>query len=281
MLSRREFGRTLAATAVVRRRGSGHPAPPPPPARETNLARILRTKKLRIAGFVGEEPYSYKESANGRWTGLFVEMGRNLATELGVELAVIESNWAESLTDFQAGKIDLSYGLDPTAQRAMFVDFTNPLFYDNSAIVARKDFTAKRWAELNAPEALIAVDIGSSREASARRFAGTATITGFKTRDEAMQAVQSGRADCSLATVFSGLIALKKNPQLGQLIVPTPHLRAAVCAAMPYDDDRRFRGVVDAWGEDNRSNGQIREWIVAALGKLGINPGDLPADISF
>jgi len=283
MLTRRDFGGGLAAGAVARWRGSDRPAPAPTPApaKEPNLARILRTKRLRITAPIGEEPYFYRDPGTGQWTGFCVDMGRNLAAELGVDLAVVESIWADWLTDLQANKIDLSYGLNPTAQRAMFVDFSNPLYHDTFAIVARKGFAAKKWTELNAPESLIAVDIGSSREASARRFAGNATITGFKTRDEAILAVQSGRADCFVATVFLALTTLKENPEVGEFIIPVPHLRAAVCVAMPYDDDRRFRGVVDAWCEDSRTNGQIREWIVAALAKLGIEPGDLPSDVSF
>src|SRR5260370_21625410 len=152
----------------------------------------------------------------------------------------------------------------------MFVDFGDPLFYDTYAVVAREGFGRKSWAELDVVGSLVAVDIGSAREETARRFAGNAAITGFKTRDEAMQAVQSGRADCFVATVFLALTALKKNPQLGELIVPTPHLCAAVCPGMPYDGDRRFRGAVDAWRQDHRGSGQIREWIATSLGKFGV-----------
>ena len=84
-----------------------------------------------------------------------------------------------------------------------------------------------------------------------------------------------------IAPVFHAVAALKKNPQLGELVVPTPQLRVAVCPALPYDDDHRLRGVVDAWGEDKRGTGQIREWIMASLAELGISPGDLPTDVSF
>ena len=115
----------------------------------------------------------------------------------------------------------------------------------------------------------------------ARRFAGNAAITGFKTREEALAAIQSGRGDCFVTTVFLGLTTLKKNPQLGDLIVPTPHLRAALCPGVPYDTDRRFRGVVQAWLEDNRGREQIREWILADLANFGVEPGDLPPDVSF
>jgi polar amino acid transport system substrate-binding protein len=281
MLSRREFGGGLAAGAVFRRRGSERPATPPEPAKEPNLARILRTRRLRVGGPVSEEPYFYKNSATGQWRGFLVTMAGDLAAALGVELAILETNWAEMVTDLHTGKIDLAYGPSPTAQRAMFADFSTPLFHDTYAILARKGFAPKSWAELNVPESLVSVDTGSAREAAVRRFAGNAAITGFKTREEALLAVQSGRVDCFVATVLFALAALKKEPQIGEIVVPTPQLRAALCPAVPYDDDRRFRGVVDAWSEDNRGIGQIRNWIMAGLANLGIGPSDLPPDVSF
>jgi len=279
MLSRREFGEGLTAVAAVRRRGSDHPAPPPPP-NEPTLARILRTKRLRVAGLIGEEPYFQKDPSRGQWSGICVTMARNLAAELGVEVAVVESSQADLAADLHTGKIDLAY-LNPTAQRGMFADFAAPLSYDTYAVVARKGFAPKNWSEINVPQTLLAVDSGSVREEMARRFAGNAAITGFKTREEALAAIQSGRGDCFVTTVFLGLTTLKKNPQLGDLIVPTPHLRAALCPGVPYDTDRRFRGVVQAWLEDNRGREQIREWILADLANFGVEPGDLPPDVSF
>jgi len=281
MLNRREFGGGMAAAAAVRRHAPERPATPPEPAREPNLARILRTRRLRVGAPLGEEPYSYKNSATGQWSGFLVAMAGDLAAALGVELAIVETDWADMVTDLHTGKIDLAYGPSPTAQRAMFADFSTPLFHDTFAILARKGFAPKSWSELNVPESLVAVDTGSAREEAVRRFAGNAAITGFKTREEALLAVQSGRADCFVATVLFALAALKKNPQIGELIVPAPPLRAARCPAVPYDDDRRFRGVVDAWSEDNRGIGQIRNWIMAGLANLGIEPGDLPSDVSF
>ena len=281
MFSRREFGGGFAVAAAVRRRGSERPATPPEPAKEPNLARILRTRRLRVGASLGEEPYFYKNSTTGQWSGFLVAMAGDLAAALGVELAILETNWADTVTDLHTGKIDLAYGPNPTAQRAMFADFSTPLFHDTIAILARKGFAPKSWAELNVPESLVGVDTGSAREEAVRRFAGNAAITGFKTRDEALQAVQSGRVDCFVATVLFALAALKKNPQIGELVVPTPQLRVAVCPATPYDDDRRFRGVVDAWTEDNRGIGQIRNWIIAGLATFGINEGDLPPDLAL
>jgi polar amino acid transport system substrate-binding protein len=283
MLNRREFAGGLAAAAAVRRRGQDRtrPAAEPPPAKEPNLARVLRTKKLRLAMFTDDEPYSFKRGPDGQWAGFFIAMARDLASELGVEVAGIETNLADVAADLNAGKLDLTYAPSPTAPRAMFADFADPLFYDTYAIIARKGLAAKSWAEINTPERLVAAETGSPCEEAARRFAGNAAITGFKSREEAQQAVQSGRADCLVAPVFHALAVLKKDPQLGELVVPTPQLRVPVCPAMPYDDDRRLHGVLNAWGEDKRATSQVGGWIISGLAELGIGPGDLPPDVSF
>ena len=281
MLTRRELGGLVAAGAVARRRGSNAPAAEPVPANEPTLARILGTRKMRIAAFAGDGPYCYKDPTSGQWSGFCVAMARNLAAELGVETVVSEADWADTVTGLHTGNFDLAYGLGPTAHRAMFADFTTPLFHDAYAIVARTGLAAKSWAQLNVPETLIAVDTGSLREEAARRFAGSAAITGFTTREEALLAVRSGRADCFVTTVLFALAVLGKDPQSGTLVVPTPALRAAVCPAVPYDGDRRFRGVVEAWSEDHRGAGQIRTWITAALAQLGIRPDEVPAEVLF
>jgi len=65
------------------------------------------------------------------------------------------------------------------------------------------------------------------------------------------------------------------------MIVPTPYLRVAICPGTPYTDDRRFRGVLNVCLEDNRGIGRIRELVVADLSKFGLEPGDLPPEVSF
>lgn len=279
MSDRRGFLAALAINAATRGRGL-HPAEPQPPKRETNLARVLRAKKLRLAGLVDDEPYFGKDLATRRWNGFCVNMGEDLAAELGAELQIIESNWTDLLIDLQANKFDLCW-VSPTVKRALVADFSTPLFHDTFAIVARQEFAPKSWAELNQPQSRIAVDIGSRHQEIVRRVAEDATITGFKTRDEAILAVESGRADCIVLTVPLAVTALKKRPQLGELVVPIPIAQAPVCAALPYDDDHRLRDVINAWGEDNRDSGRMREWIMASLSGLGIGPADLPPGVSF
>lgn len=274
-------GSLLVASSRVAAQDKSAPPPPAPAGGEGNLARIQRTKTLRVAGLVGEEPYFSKDLTSGQWSGFCIEMARDIAKELDSKLEIVESTWGNSVLDLQSNKIDISFGLNPTPKRALVVDFSAPLFFNSFVIVTSKNFKARTWRELNDPKVRIAVDLGSSHELVARRFAPNATITALKNRDEAILAVQSGRADCFVATVFLGLTALKKNPQLGMFVIPQPPVQSAVSAAFQYDNDRRFRDFMTAWANFNRGNGQTKEWILTALAKQNIKPEDVPPEMTF
>jgi len=251
------------------------------PSQGSNMQRVLNSGVLRVAGLVGEEPYFRKDLASGQWSGFCIDMANDIAQNLGVKLEILESTWGNSVLDLQANKIDISFGLNPTPKRALLIAFSAPMFFNTFSIVTRKGFVPTTWAALDDPKVRIAVDLGSTHELIARRYAPKATITAFKTRDEAILATQSGRADCFVATIFLGLTALKKNPQLGSFVMPRPHVQASVCAAMQYDGDGRFKEFLDAWAVFNRSNGQTRQWIVEALDKMGVAQSSLPPEVTF
>jgi hypothetical protein len=58
---------------------------------------------------------------------------------------------------------------------------------------------------------------------------------------------------------------------------PMPYLSCRNLARHAYDDDRRFRGVLNAWVEDNPRTGRARELTGADLTAFGLEPGHLPS----
>ena len=75
-----------AVTSLVRRRSGGRPGDPRrrcPGAktnpRESTIDRIKRAKVLRIAALPGEAPYFNKDIATGAWSGMCIEMAKDIA----------------------------------------------------------------------------------------------------------------------------------------------------------------------------------------------------------
>src|SRR5215813_11266361 len=178
MLSRRLFAAGAAGAPAIL---AGAAQAEEQPA-ESTIDRIKRTKVLRIAALPGEAPYFNKEIASGGWSGMCVEMAKDIAGVFEGQVEYLESTYGNSVLDLQADKIDLAFALNPTPRRALVIDFTPPFYLHGFGMVRRKGFTPTEWGELDKPEVRIAVETGATSEVAARRFARRATITSYKMR---------------------------------------------------------------------------------------------------
>ena len=283
MISRRDIAGlaglgavTLAAAVQVASPAAAQGAPA-----ESTFDRIRRTRKLRIAGIVGTEPYYHRDIVSNTWTGFCVSMGQDLAKSMEAELEISETTWGNAVLDLQTNKIDIMFGLSPTPSRALVVEFTTPIMNNTFTIIARPGFEPKTWDDLNKPEVRVAVDIGSSHDLYARRALPKCTLVALKTPDDATLAVQSGRADCVIQVILLSMTSVKKNPKVGKLIVPTPVVAQPTAAGVRVDADQRFLSYVNNWLEYNRSLTTVRGWIIENLALVGIQPEDIPPTVQF
>jgi polar amino acid transport system substrate-binding protein len=270
------IGTILAASALASERAGAQAST------ESTFDRVKQTKVLRIAALPGESPYFNKDIATGEWSGMAVEMAKNIASNFDAKLEYLESTYGNSVLDLQSGKIDLAFALNPTPQRALVIGFSRPVFLHGFGTVAKKGFEPKTWNDLNRPELKVAVDIGSVHELAARNFAPKAQIIGLKNRDECVLAVQTGRADCVILAVILGLTAVKKNPALGKYVVlREPFVQLPNSMGVRYEVDKRWRDFLDNWADYNRGAAQIRKWMIDGLALNGVMPEDIPGEVGF
>jgi polar amino acid transport system substrate-binding protein len=248
---------------------------------EGTFAQVRRTRKLRFAGIVGTEPYYHKDLATGAWSGFCISMGNDLAHALECEPEIQETTWGNAVLDLQSNKIDVMFGLSATPQRALVLDFSRPFMENTFTVIGRTGLVATNWSDLNKPEIRVAVDLGSTHDSFARRELPKATLVALKTPDDAVLALQAGRADCVIQVVMLALVTVKKNPRLGTLMVPGPITQQPTCIGMRVDPDQRFHSFVDSWLEYNKSLGVVRDYILGNLQLVGVSPDDVPQNIQF
>ncbi len=249
---------------------------------ESTFERVSRTKVLRIAALPGELPYFQKDIATGEWRGAAISMALDIAKVWGAKLQYVESTYGNSVLDLQSNKVDLAFALNPTPQRALSIGFTHPMIIHPFGCLAKPGFAPKTWDDINKPDIRIAFDIGSLHDTCAHRFAPKAQLSGFKTRDDCILALQSGRVDVDILAAILGLSALGKNPSLG-----TYHLLQDPLVALPSnlgiqrEPDTRFVEVINAWLDYNRGIGQIREWLLDGLALVGVKRDQVPPEVTF
>jgi polar amino acid transport system substrate-binding protein len=230
-----------------------------------------------MAGILNEDPYFSKDPRTNEWRGFAVDMGRDMANELGVALEVVESSWANSILDVQSGKVDVAFALTALPKRALSVHFSAPTYYNSFVIISPKpELKSKSWSQLNDPAYTIAVDLGSAQDQITKAYLPKANILRFKTRDEAVLAVATGKADAIINTVFNGMVMIKKNAGIGEVSVPQPILSSPSVIGINYSADEVFKSFVSAWADYNRRVGNNQTWILQGLDPFGIRLEDLP-----
>jgi polar amino acid transport system substrate-binding protein len=248
----------------------------------SKIDEIRQRGTLRMAGILNEDPYFAKDPRTGEWRGFAVEMARDIADNLGVKLEVVESSWANSILDVQSGKVDLALALTALPKRALAIHFTSPTYYNSFVIISPKAaMKGKSWADLNNPATTIAVDMGSAQDQITKQVLPKAKILRFKTRDEAVIALTSGKADAVINTVLNGMVMTKKNAALGKVYVPQPLLSSPSVIGLNYKTDDTWKQFVSAWADYNRRVGNNQGWIVKGLEPFGVSLDDLPEGFSF
>jgi polar amino acid transport system substrate-binding protein len=252
------------------------------PAGGATMERIRSTGVLRIGVIVGQEPYFHKDLATGQWSGACLDMASDIASKLSAKVETIETTWGNQILDLQGGKIDLAFAVNPTPERALVIDFSTPILVHSFTVITKKGFAKPQtWEEINKPDVKIAVDLGSTHDLIARRYCPKANILGFKTRDEAILAVATGRADCNISLAVLSVSTLKKNPNLGELVVPKPLLTLPTNIGIRAETDRRYKDFLSAWADYSRSLGSTRDWMLKGFAAVGLAAEDIPSEVQF
>jgi len=106
---------------------------------ETQIRKPIKERILQI-GTMHSPPFAIK-SADGRWSGISIELWREIATELNLSYQLEESSLQELLTGVKNGTLDAAVAaITVTEERESVMDFTHPLHTTGFAIaIAAKE----------------------------------------------------------------------------------------------------------------------------------------------
>lgn len=251
-------------------------------ATESSMARITRTKVLRVGAIAGAIPYFNKDLVTGKWEGFGPDFAEDLAKKLGAKVEFVETTWGNSVLDVQTNKIDVMFGMAPSPQRMQAVNFSDTLFDNTYTAVCKKGYPRKTWEQLNTPDTKIVVDIGSSHDQLATKILPKAEVTRLENSGAATMSLQAGRSDCQILVILLAEPLLTKRPTIGTMYIPQPVYTAPVSIGLRKETDGSLQKAVNAWLVEERSRGEVRGVILRNMHKLaGVAPEAFPPEIKF
>ena len=164
-----------------------------PAERESTIDRVMKRGVLRV-GFSTFKPWAMKDR-QGEFVGFEVDVARQFAEDMGVDLELVNTEWSGIIPALQAGKFDIIIGgMSVTPKRNLKVNFSIPYDMSGQAVVAHRELAAgfDSLDDFNDPEVVIAVRIGATSVEAARRTMPKARLKKFDNESFLLQELLAG-----------------------------------------------------------------------------------------
>jgi len=155
--------------------------------------------KVGIGIFV---PWAFKDK-DGNLVGFEIDVAKKLAKDMGVKVEFVPTDWSGIIPALLTGKFDVIIGgMGTTTERALKVNFTIPYEFSGMDCVVNKKKLPNITSleQLNKKAVVIAVHMGATPAAAAKKFTPNATLHQFDTDAAVLQDVLNGSADAALSS---------------------------------------------------------------------------------
>lgn len=228
------------------------------PAVDT-LATIRKRGTVRV-GVVPNEPFVMR-NASGDLVGFSVDIGRQLAEDLGVDVEFVPTSWTQVVPDLVGNHFDvIATGLWITPARALVVNFTEPTSLGAVYLVANRSLASamKSRQDFDRPDVRIVVYAGSAQEGLAGRLFPKATLVKIAGDADPLAPVADGKAHALLVTTPTPQLVVSHSPD--RLVLPfTEPLQTTSTAAAIRKGDADFLNFLNSWIAFRREDGWLTE----------------------
>lgn len=236
-------------------------------AQDSRLERVVATGSVRVCVWPDYYGISWRNPKTQQFSGIDVDMARELAKDLRVQLEFVDSSFAQLVDDVVQDRCDIAmFAVGITPQRAERLRFTRPhLKSDIYAIATKSNRRIRSWEDIDRPGVVVAVAKGTLHEPVMRERLRHATLLVTATAQGREQEVESGRADVFM-TDYPFSRRMLETTDWARLVAPpeTWHVTSYAYAVRPGDD--RWYARVERFMSDVKRDGRLaaaakRHWL--------------------
>ena len=215
-------------------------------ARESTLETILQRGVIKV-GFDTFKPWAMKDK-KGDFIGFEIEVARKLATDMGVKIEFVPTQWSGIVGALLTGKFDIIIGgMSITPERNLKVNFSIPYEFSGMSIVANKKFgTMSSLREFNSPDVTVAVRLGTTAAEAVKNFLPLANKKFFDEESQTIQELLNGRVNALVASDPLPADQVKANPESLYLPLDEPFTKEPIGFAVRKGDPD-FLNWLDNW----------------------------------
>jgi polar amino acid transport system substrate-binding protein len=227
---------------------------------------LVPTGKLRVgvASAPTKSAFFVVSDAGRKPQGVTVDLGRELASKLGVPIEfLVSSNSGELVDALSSNAIDVTF-VPIDEERTKRVDFGPAYFIIESTYVVRAGLEIKSLSDVDRPNTRVIGIANTATIRAADRSLKNATVTAVKSVSEATEMLRIGTADVFALTHDSLRPVAAQLP--GSRILDGSFLQTGIAIAVPKNRPNAL-AYATSFMEDAKASGIVRR----ALDDAGLN----------
>ncbi|MEN3974764.1 gamma subclass chorismate mutase AroQ [Emcibacter sp. SYSU 3D8] len=220
------------------------------------LDRIMARKQLRVGTTGDYAPFTIR-TADG-WSGIDVDLARNLAASMDVELVFVQTTWPTLMQDLKSSKFDIGMGgISRTQERQREAFQSRSYLNDGKTPIVRCGDEQKydTLEEINRKGVKVIVNPGGTNERFAQAKLLNADVTVFPDNTRIFDEVAAGRADVMVTDKIEVQWQAARNPKLCAAMKGAFNLTEKAYV-MPQDE--ALLRAVDAWLDKITADGTLK-----------------------
>jgi cyclohexadienyl dehydratase len=202
------------------------------------LNDVLSSGVLKVGTTGDWNPMTMKDIATNSYTGYDIDVMTALATDLGVTVEFVATDWKTLVAGVTAGTYHLTGSASISPARAKAAGYSDSYFsLATVPLINVKDAgTYLEWADLDKADVTVAATLGTTQEQQVKAFFPNAQHKIVEAPARDFQEVLSGRATAHITSNVEAYKLVEKYPELMIVPVSAPRARTPVAMLMPQGD---------------------------------------------
>ena len=221
---------------------------------------IKKAGKLKVATSGTLYPASYHDSDSNELTGYDVEVTREMAKRLNLEVEFIEMAFDGMLSSINNGQADIAINdITATDERREKFAFSEPYKYSYGAAIVRKSDLSgiKNLDDLKGKKA--AGEATTTYMEVAREYGAEEVIYDNATNDQYLRDVSTGRTDIILNDYYTQRLAVAAFPDFDITVHPNIKYNPSSQAILMKKENRELLKEIDKVVKEMKSDGTLAE----------------------
>lgn len=225
---------------------------------ERVLHQLRAGQPLRVCIWTGYYGITWRNPRNQQLVGLDIDLSRLFAEQLGVPMVYVESSFGTLIDDLLGERCDLAmFAIGVLPQRARHLAFSQPYLRSGIyAVTTRSSRIVKRWADIDRPGVVVAVQAGTFMEPVMGETLKQAQLRVIRPPMSRERELEAGRVDVFM-TDYPYSRRLLDNADWARLIEPPEPFHVLPYAYAMQPGQPGWLAEVDAFVLRIRQDGRL------------------------